>query len=89
MQETPTISNEDQHWIEKEFEEEEVLNSVKLCAGDKAHGLDVFPMSFYQSYWEFLEDDIVSRMHHFHSHQIFEKALMLLMLHSYLRKTEQ
>lgn len=63
MQEAPTISNEDEQWLQREFEEEEVLNSVKLCASDKAHGPDGFLTSFYQSCWEFLKDDIVSTKH--------------------------
>lgn len=77
IQEAPTISNEDQQWLQREFEEEEVLNTVKLCASDKAPGLVglmAFLTSFYQSCWEFLKDDIVSTMHHFHSHQVFEKS---------------
>ncbi|KAG5586850.1 hypothetical protein H5410_047284, partial [Solanum commersonii] len=54
MQEAPTISNEDQQWLQREFEEEEVLNAVKLCASDKAPGLVglmAFLTSFYQSCW--------------------------------------
>lgn len=41
------INTEEQEWLQREFEEEEVHDCVQLCARDKAPGPNCFPMSFY------------------------------------------
>lgn len=43
------INEEEKFWLQRQFEEEEVLEALKLCASDKAPSPDGFPMSFYQS----------------------------------------
>ena len=34
-------------WMEMRFEKEEILSVIKNLEGDKAPGLDGFPMAFY------------------------------------------
>jgi len=74
LHEAPGITNEEQEWLQRQFEEEEVLNSIKLCASDKALGPDGYPMCFYQCFWEVLKEDIMNTLQHFHSHQVFERS---------------
>lgn len=45
----PTISQEEQEWLQRPFTEVEVLSSLKLCDGDKAPGPDGFTMSFFKA----------------------------------------
>ncbi|WMV36831.1 hypothetical protein MTR67_030216 [Solanum verrucosum] len=44
----PRISQEEQDWLERPFTEEEVLNIIKQCDGDKAPGPDGYTMSFFK-----------------------------------------
>ncbi|WMV09305.1 hypothetical protein MTR67_002690, partial [Solanum verrucosum] len=74
LHEAPGITNEEQERLRRQFEEEEVLNSIKLCASDKAPGPDGYPMCFYQCFWEVLKEDIMNTLQHFHSHQVFERS---------------
>ena len=66
---------EEKEWLQRQFEEDEVLETLKLCSRDKAPGPDGFPISFYQSFWEMLKEDILSTLRQFHDHQMFEKSL--------------
>ncbi|KAG5583250.1 hypothetical protein H5410_053877, partial [Solanum commersonii] len=43
-QDALVISGEEQIWMQREFEEEEVPNAIKICAGDKSPGPDGSPM---------------------------------------------
>lgn len=56
----------------REFEKEEILEYIKLCASNKAPGPDEFPMSFFQTFWEVMKDDIKGTILYFHSRQVFE-----------------
>lgn len=44
------VIEEEKVWLQGQFEEEEVLEALKLCASDKALGPDGFPTRFYQSF---------------------------------------
>lgn len=62
-------------WLQRQFEEDEVLWCIKLCASDKAPGSDGFPMGFYRDFWSMLKLDIMNTMHHFHEFQVFENSI--------------
>jgi hypothetical protein len=42
-------------WLERAFEESEVLEVVKALNSDKAPGPDGFSLAFFKSYWEVLK----------------------------------
>ena len=44
-------------------------------AGDKASGLDVFSMVFFQICWEVIKEDIMGVFDDFHKNGMFEKSL--------------
>lgn len=43
-----SIGEENADWLEREFSEEEVKAAVFVLGGDKALGLEGFPMAFFQ-----------------------------------------
>jgi len=45
--------------LQRGFEESEVLRYLKLCATDKAPGLDGFTMGSFIKCWEILKQDIM------------------------------
>ncbi|WMV13595.1 hypothetical protein MTR67_006980 [Solanum verrucosum] len=65
LQGIESISLEENDWLQRQFEEEEVAEGIKLCASDK-YG---FPMSFYQNFWEMLKVDIMNTIRQFHDQQ--------------------
>lgn len=60
LQDFTTINREEQEWLQRRFEEEEVLQCIKLCASDKAPGPDGFSMGFYRKFWSVLKSDIMN-----------------------------
>ncbi|KAG5598400.1 hypothetical protein H5410_029770 [Solanum commersonii] len=50
--ENTKISTEEHVWLERQFEEDEILEGLNQCAIDKALGPDGFPMSFFIAFWE-------------------------------------
>ena len=60
------IETQKAQWLGREFEEEEVRQAVFDLAGDKAPGLDGFPMAFFQRFWVMLKRDILEFMEEFH-----------------------
>ncbi|WMV19989.1 hypothetical protein MTR67_013374 [Solanum verrucosum] len=77
LQDFTSINLEEQIWLHRQFEEEEVLKGINLCASDKAPGPDGFPMSFFKEFWSVLKEDILNTMKHFHEFQVFEKNITL------------
>lgn len=55
----PCISEDQRLWLERLFEEEEVKGVICMLEGDKALGLDGFPISFYKECWETLKADLM------------------------------
>ncbi|KAG5609421.1 hypothetical protein H5410_020702 [Solanum commersonii] len=45
-----SITQEENVWLQRKFEEDEVFNCIKSCASDKALGPDGFLMSFFQNF---------------------------------------
>lgn len=54
--------------------DEEILESIKLCAMEKAPGSDGFPMTLFLSFWVLLKEDIISTVQYFHTYQTFERS---------------
>ncbi|WMV18956.1 hypothetical protein MTR67_012341, partial [Solanum verrucosum] len=52
------ISEEDNLMLQKEFEDQEIWESVKLCAGDKAPGPDGYTMAFFTHCWEVIGGEV-------------------------------
>ena len=71
----PRISGDTVDWLEKPFEESEVLEVIKEFNGDKSPGPDGFSMAFFQACWGILKSDIMAVFHHFHVTGQFEKSL--------------
>ena len=71
----PCISGDNAAWLEKPFEESEVLNVIMEFNGDKSPGPDGFSMAFFQACWGILKSDIMAVFHHFHVSCQFEKSL--------------
>ena len=61
--------------MEREFEEEEVRKVVLAMEGDKAPGLDGFPIAFFQVCWEVVKEDIMKIFREFHTEGKFEASL--------------
>jgi len=62
-------------WLEREFEESDVLKVVKALNGDKAPGSDSYSMAFFQACWDVLKEDIMKVFHDFHARGKFERSL--------------
>ena len=71
----PRISGDNVEWLEKPFEESEVLEVIKEFNGDKSPGPNSFSMAFFQACWGILKLDIIAVFHHFHVTGQFEKSL--------------
>jgi hypothetical protein len=54
-------------WLEREFEEKEVWDVVRVMNGDKAPGPDGFTMAFFQKCWEILKKDLMAVFAKFHN----------------------
>ena len=61
-------------WLERDFEESEVLEVIKELQGDKAPGPDGFTMSFVQTCWEVIKEDIMAVFKDFHTKGRFLKS---------------
>ena len=53
--------------LEREFEKEEVLETLTVAEGDKALGPDGFTMAIFQKCWSVLEQDFMAFFADFHS----------------------
>ena len=53
----PSISEDVQIWLEREFEEEEDSRALEDCEGDKGPDPDGFNFSFIKGSWDFLKED--------------------------------
>jgi hypothetical protein len=62
-------------WLERDFEESEVLEVVKELQGDKSPGPDGFSLGFVQTCWEVIKEDIMAVFRDFHSKGRFQKSL--------------
>ncbi|WMV29911.1 hypothetical protein MTR67_023296, partial [Solanum verrucosum] len=70
----PRLTGEEIEDLERNFDEEEVLRSLKQCAVDKAPGPDGFTMGFYIKCWEVVKGDIMKTFQHFYDQGRFERS---------------
>ena len=61
------LEETDSDWLEKAFDEEEVKVVVFNMKGEKAPGLDGFPLAFFQRIWEDIKVDVMEFMTEFHA----------------------
>ncbi|KAG5585513.1 hypothetical protein H5410_045947 [Solanum commersonii] len=64
--------------IQKEiapFEQQEILESTKACAGDKAPRPDGYSMAFFSQCWDIIKTDLVATVQQFHKAERFKKSI--------------
>ena len=61
--------------LEREFEKEEIIATLRKVKGDKDPDLDGFTMAFFQKCWCVLEKEILAFFVDFRKECIFEKSL--------------
>lgn len=57
------------------FEPQQILESIKACAGDKAPGPDGYLMELFKQCWDVINSDLVGAVQNFHEKYFFEKSL--------------
>jgi len=62
-------------WLERPFQEEEVLQALHNMDEDNAPVPDGLSIAFYRSCWSMVKADLRSVFHNFHKHERFEKSL--------------
>jgi hypothetical protein len=82
------ISDEDVAWLERSFDDDEVVGVVLGFNGDKAPGPDGFTMGFFQSCWEVVKADIMAFLDDFHGGYSFERSLNATFVSLIPKKTE-
>ena len=60
------ITTEDVDWLERPFDEVEVLNVVKGLNGDKALGPDGLLLAFFQACWSIVRAVVMVECQEFH-----------------------
>jgi hypothetical protein len=69
------LSEEDAMWLERPFDESEIVDVVKGFNGDKAPGPDGFSLAFFQQCWSVVGSEVVAVCQDFHEHGHFERSL--------------
>ncbi|XP_062176082.1 uncharacterized protein LOC133881144 [Alnus glutinosa] len=71
----PGLDPLDVVWLERPFQEEEVLQALLSMDEDKALSPDGFSIAFYRSCWSIIKANLMSVFHNFHKHERFDKSL--------------
>ena len=69
------IDGSERGWLDRRFENEEILLAVNELVGDKASGPDGFSMTFFHHCWRVVESDVLAVFEEFYHHSKFEKSL--------------
>lgn len=80
LRDCPTINTEDNQMLLSPFDPQEIWESVKACAGDKAPGPDGYTMAFYTQCWEVIGSDVIAAVQNFHANGTFEKSFNATLL---------
>ena len=67
------IHEEENKLLLAPFEEQEILESIKACAGDKAP--DGYSMTFFSQCWDIIKPDLVATVQQFHNADRFENSI--------------
>ncbi|KAG5620124.1 hypothetical protein H5410_005342 [Solanum commersonii] len=70
VHEAARITDVEHGWLQRAFEEKEIVECLNMCAVDKASGPDGFPMVLYQTFWSLLKEDVTNTIQYFHSNQV-------------------
>lgn len=62
-------------WLERSFEDEEVIDMVSGLAREKASDPDGFSKAFFQVCWDIVREDMMNVFLEFHSFMKFEKCI--------------
>uniref|UniRef100_A0A2N9GUF6 Reverse transcriptase domain-containing protein n=1 Tax=Fagus sylvatica TaxID=28930 RepID=A0A2N9GUF6_FAGSY len=62
-------------WLERPFDENEIIDVVKGFNGDKAPGLDAFSLAFFQQCWNVVWAEVLAVCQEFHEYCHFERSL--------------
>lgn len=57
-------------WLQRAFEEKEIVECLNMCAVEKASGPDGFPMVLYQTFWSMLKENVTNTIQYFHLNQV-------------------
>ena len=71
----PSLRDVDKEIMERDFTEEEVVNALFDCYGDKASGPDCTSMAFLQSNWDTVRKDVMGMFSEFFSLGKFVRSL--------------
>lgn len=63
----PCITEEEREWLQRDFDEYEVLESLKLCVADKAPGPDGYTVGSFYKWWEIVHEDLMKTIKNFHN----------------------
>ncbi|RVW20876.1 Transposon TX1 uncharacterized 149 kDa protein [Vitis vinifera] len=69
------ISQQEAESLEIPFSENEIHSALTEMSGDKAPGPDGFTMTFWQSSWDFVKEEILEMFKEFHEQGSFLKSL--------------
>nr|XP_023896467.1 uncharacterized protein LOC112008368 [Quercus suber] len=70
-----SILVEDASWLDRPFEEEEVIGVINDFNDDKAPSLNGFSTAFFQSCWGVLKTEIMAIFHNFYTQAVFERSI--------------
>ncbi|XP_026451780.1 uncharacterized protein LOC113352130 [Papaver somniferum] len=61
-----SIDSTQQEWLERPFEEDEVLDAIKKCGANKAPGPYGYILDFFKACWGFLKVDVMAAVNEFY-----------------------
>lgn len=70
-----TISVVEASWLERPFDEGEVMAALKLLNGDKAPGPDGMSLAFIQRCWGVVKEEVLGMFQHFWMYGEFKRSL--------------
>ena len=68
------------------FTGEEILAAISRLSGDKAPGLNGFPLAFWSLSWDFVKDEVLGFFKEFYEHNKFVKSLNATFLAMIIKK---
>lgn len=69
------ISGPEKIWVERQFSEEEVHNTIRSMKGDKAPSPNSFSISFIRRCWDIVNGDLLQVMNEFYYSEEFYEHL--------------